>query len=293
MLCDTQSKFSKYVDRMLQFDCPTCGRYEVSEMANTEIQREKFLRGCLSIATREASDSVQPLKVTTTNWREYALPFSSISIVSKTKRLLELLRRRAPAFGQAAIFKIDEDWPLIHAVSSSEARALLEEMQTQGLLARRNPTDEPGQMLTMKGRNETEPLNGGVPGLGFAAMAFDQSMDEAYEKGMRAAVETDCGLHLLRVDREHFTDKICDHIIADIRRSQFVIADFTLQRGGVYFEAGFALGLGRSVIFTCRDEDMGKVHFDTRQYPHIIWATPSELRAKLTDRLRAVVPAAR
>ena len=35
-----------------------------------------------------------------------------------------------------------------------------------------------------------------------------------------------------------------DRIIAQIRASKFVVADFTRNRGGVYYEAGFALGLG-------------------------------------------------
>lgn len=61
-------------------------------------------------------------------------------------------------------------------------------------------------------------------------MAFDSSLTPAYQEGMKAAVEVDCGLQLVRVDSGHFQDKICDRIIADIRRSQFVIADFTLQR---------------------------------------------------------------
>ena len=32
--------------------------------------------------------------------------------------------------------------------------------------------------------------------------------------------------------------------MAEIRRSRFVVADYTGQVNGVYFEAGFALGLG-------------------------------------------------
>ena len=39
-----------------------------------------------------------------------------------------------------------------------------------------------------------------------------------------------------------------------IRKSKFLIADFTGQRGGVYYEAGFAYGLGLPVIWTCRKD---------------------------------------
>lgn len=43
--------------------------------------------------------------------------------------------------------------------------------------------------------------------------------------------------------KEH-SNKIDDEIIGEIRRSAFIVADFTGHRGGVYFEAGFAMGLG-------------------------------------------------
>jgi hypothetical protein len=49
------------------------------------------------------------------------------------------------------------------------------------------------------------------------------------------------------------------------------VADFTGERGGVYFEAGFALGLGRQVIWTVREDVLDKVHFDNRQYNFIVW----------------------
>lgn len=53
------------------------------------------------------------------------------------------------------------------------------------------------------------------------------------------------------------------------------------------FEGG--IGIGRSVIWMCREDDLTNVHFDTRQYNHIVWTGHDDLRAKLRDRLRATV----
>lgn len=93
-------------------------------------------------------------------------------------------------------------------------------------------------------------------------------------------------------EKEHL-NKIDDEIIAEIRRSKFLIADFTEgdtgARGGVYYEAGFAHGLNIPVIFTCRSDTFSKVHFDTRQYPHIIWDTPEQLSKRLVRRICAVI----
>ena len=129
---------------------------------------------------------------------------------------------------------------------------------------------------------------------GFVAMWFDASTDEAWEKGIKLGIE-DAGYEAVRIDEQEHNDKIDDRIIAEIRRSRFIVADFTQgekgARGGVYYEAGFAHGLGIEVIFTCRKDvlDNNDIHFDTRQYNHIGWETPEELRERLADRISAVI----
>ena len=105
----------------------------------------------------------------------------------------------------------------------------------------------------------------------FVAMWFDDSVESAYDEGIAPAIR-DCGFEAKRIDRDPTVDKIDDAIIAEIRRSRFLVADFTHgnggARGGVYYEAGFAHGLGIHVIFTCRGDMIDEIHFDTRQYAH-------------------------
>ena len=124
----------------------------------------------------------------------------------------------------------------------------------------------------------------------FVAMWFNDSMDEAFDNGVRLAI-ADAGYSPLRIDRKPDINKIDDEIIAEIRRSRFLVADFTHgdngARGGVYFEAGFAHGLGIPVIYMCRGDMVDKLHFDTRQYAHIVWNTPEELRDGLKNRIIA------
>lgn len=126
----------------------------------------------------------------------------------------------------------------------------------------------------------------------FVAMWFDDSMNEAYEHGIALAIR-DAGYEPLRIDRKDHNNKIDDEIIAEIRRSRFVVADFTQgdtgARGGVYYEAGFAHGHDIPVIFTCREDVIGKVHFDTRQYNHIPWKTLDDLRQRLVQRISATI----
>ena len=89
----------------------------------------------------------------------------------------------------------------------------------------------------------------------FVAMWFDESMEDVYDGAIKPAIE-EAGYKPYRVDMEHFSGRIDDKIIAEIRRSRFLVADFSHgsdgARGSVYYEAGFAHGLGLEVIFCCR-----------------------------------------
>ena len=110
----------------------------------------------------------------------------------------------------------------------------------------------------------------------FVAMWFDKETDDAYEKAIKPAI-IDAGYDPCRVDEKPDLGKLDDQIIAEIKQSRFMIADFTSEkpkepRGGVYYEAGFAYGLGLKVIPTCRKDFIEHIHFDTRQLRHIVWS---------------------
>ena len=125
-------------------------------------------------------------------------------------------------------------------------------------------------------------------------MWFDDSMDEVWEHAIKPGIE-EGGYEPVRIDRQEHLDKIDDAIIAALRRARFVVADFTCgedgARGGVYYEAGFALGRNIPVIFSCRGDSIREVHFDTRQYPHILWEMGEldAFRRALTTRIGATI----
>jgi nucleoside 2-deoxyribosyltransferase len=125
----------------------------------------------------------------------------------------------------------------------------------------------------------------------FVAMSFSPDMETIYQDGIKKGIE-DAGYEPVRISEEQFNSKICDRIIAEIRASRFVVADFTKHRQNVYFEAGYAMGGGITVIWTCKESDISSAHFDTRQYNHICWTNPEELRQKLKDRIMATVSTA-
>ncbi|WP_129125951.1 MULTISPECIES: hypothetical protein [Geomonas] len=127
---------------------------------------------------------------------------------------------------------------------------------------------------------------------GFVAMWFAEDLQDVYlraiDRGIRQA-----GYHPHRVDLSEHNKKIDDEIIAQIRRSRFVLADFTGHRGGVYYEAGFAKGLGLEVIWSCRKDNLDELHFDIRQYNCIVWEQDKleEFAKRIQDRIEAVLGA--
>ena len=131
-----------------------------------------------------------------------------------------------------------------------------------------------------------------VPSQAFVAMWFNEATQAAYENGIAPAL-TEAGYLPLRIDNKEHVNKIDDEIIAEIRRSRFIVADFTCEpdkvRGGVYYEAGYAAGRDIPVIWTCCESSSGDLHFDTRQYNHIMWKDPADLHDRLLARIGAVL----
>ncbi len=128
----------------------------------------------------------------------------------------------------------------------------------------------------------------------FVAMWFNEEVNSIYDEAIEPAIR-ECGYIPRRIDRADFNGKIDDEIIAEIRKSKFVIADFTSKsnepRVGVYYEAGFAQGLGLQVIWTARNDMFEYLHFDTRQYNHIGWENAEDLKPKLLHRILATIGA--
>jgi nucleoside 2-deoxyribosyltransferase len=150
-------------------------------------------------------------------------------------------------------------------------------------------------ILTARGLERIDELERNIAGKdsrqAFVAMWFDSSLDKAWEDGFEKSCDAAGGYKALRMNLKEHNQKICDAIIAEIRKSRFLVADFTGHRGGVYFEAGYALGLGIPVIWTCREDHLEKTHFDTRQYNHVVWKDEKDLFVKLKRRIEATIPA--
>jgi nucleoside 2-deoxyribosyltransferase len=108
---------------------------------------------------------------------------------------------------------------------------------------------------------------------GFLALKFgDEVLDPFVQSHIKPAV-AELGFEL-RDMRDGARAGVIDNLMRiDIRDAAFVIADLTHDNAGSYWEAGYAEGLGKPVLYICEKSKFGavKTHFDTNHSTTVQW----------------------
>ena len=112
------------------------------------------------------------------------------------------------------------------------------------------------------------------------AFGYDE-IDQLYNDHFAPACG-ELGYTPVRVDMNEPVQTISEHIMEGITEAECVIADLTHARPSVYFEVGYAHGLGVPLLLTCRKDhyrgtnDNARVHFDLEQYKISYWSRNSK-----------------
>jgi hypothetical protein len=124
-------------------------------------------------------------------------------------------------------------------------------------------------------------------GYGFIAMPMDRDdldlvdvLDAIKEAARR------CGIHAERIDEPQSNDRITDRILESIRKAEYVIVDLTKSKPNVFYEAGYAHGIGKTPIYVARHGST--IEFDLKDYPVIFFRNMKELKESLEKRLRGL-----
>lgn len=112
----------------------------------------------------------------------------------------------------------------------------------------------------------------------------DRSLEDVHDAIKEACRR--CGLHAERVDEPQSNERITDRILESITRAQYVVVDLTHSRPNVFYEAGFAQGIGKTPIYIARSGTPSE--FDLKDYPIIYFDNMRELKSRLEDRLRGL-----
>ena len=311
-ICNNDAAFSSVIFQNgedarleLQYDCPHCGRYQLpnSRVLDAFYSRRKdnsFLLRCYMNEVRNNNSSKRSLRLNNEELERISYDFPKTP-EEKIGKLLTYVNSHTSFFGE----RVSLTPEVTYSINPSELSSLVNELSKEGFLNSSNYLNGNANVsITMKGiqyikEQFTKPSKEKC----FVAMWFNPMMDSIWEEVIKPACE-ETGYKPIRIDKEQFNDDINDHIVSEIKESYFVIADLTGLRGGVYYEAGFARGLGKEVILCCKEGYKIKIryegsrkletekgpHFDVNHLNTLYWKDDLlAFKQKLIDRILATV----
>ena len=295
-------------DFLFLITCPRCGQYQVDYVTKGYLNLEEFTSksAILSHAIRKMQRSNEfPLLDLASIKRivQNVLPKPS----EQVNNFILWLGDNLPSFGD----EVDVYGLVMQAEIGARTQEgmdkVVEHLVEKKLIESTNiltstyfeDTIEPHQFrmtLTMDGWEYYEKLKQGTSSnrRAFIAMKFgDNDLDYMLANCFRLAVK-DTGFDLFRLDDAPKAGLIDDRLRVEIRVSRFLIADLTHENPGAYWEAGYAEGLGKPVIYTCEKKkfEEKKTHFDTNHHTTVLWDKDDlEKTARdLKNTIRATLP---
>jgi hypothetical protein len=280
-------------DRTKYYRCKRCAQFGCTHEMTTSLKQipiEK--KHLLSASFRTWPNDEWPV-IRYENIDELARQAPRYSPAEKLDRLLTEIAKRMTRLDDISKFDMNLDYPLIVVHDTGEAIYLFESLKNLGWIQSAPQAGSLTARLTMAGWNRITELQtkGRESAFAFVAMSFAETMNELYDRVIAPAI-SDAGYKPMRLDRHEHVNRIDDEIIGQIRRSRFMVADFTDQRHGVYFEAGMMQGIGRNVIWMCHEDELKPevMHFDVRQFNFIAWKEDELEKAyrRLLNRIRNI-----
>ena len=306
------------------YTCPRCGMYNYinSEHNNIMTLINKFYK-CISYAEKNKFETYCAYLFCKFNYNKfYRISASSIKDIIYNYRFISI-QEQIDAFiyiicsymqypKSTDIYSCDYDtFYRRFGCVDNNAFLFLCNVLKDNCFVRSNIVDKPiqkGKLFefsltpTIKTWDHFEKLKNGrnTSNKAFLALQFDGEMNRDLKQELKKAV-SETGFILNTVDEEPRAGLIDDKIRLDIRNSRFVIADLTDGNKGAYWEAGFANGLGKEVIYMCKDDVMNnetspnRPHFDVSHHQCILWSEDHFEIAlkKLKDTIRYTFPDAK
>jgi hypothetical protein len=287
------------------YTCRRCGKFSLTGTGEAVIANRKLDSRTVANASGWIREH-QGIQLTSYELEDL-LQQRTPTVGERAMKLLQELARRHPNIGDKLTYEfpvvgsVDPSWIAVTWSSSiDEVQYLMVDYLQRTAHAISGEPDRTldrsvrilSEQITPRGHELLEQLREGNPEspVGFCAMWFADDVRPLWTEAIEPAIRL-AGYEPKRIDQHEHVNRIDDEIVAMIRRSRFVVADFTGQRGGVYFEAGYALGLGLRVIWLCREDQLKDVHFDTRQYNFLIWKPGeyADLAKPLQNRIEATL----
>ncbi len=285
----------------LEFLCENCGAFNLSGSAGISLKKQGFSRSERAKVAFGIRRSGGGTLVTTNSIEAFISNLPLPDAASLIDNLLLHIGYELEAPGEPMDLWAPALRASIGALTSAGVQWAIEQAAVatliQGVSAKTlGGPDEfrlLGATLTIEGWSRVSELQRSATGSrkAFMAMKFgDPILDSVFVDHFKPAIHA-TGFQLLRLDEQPRAGLIDDRLRLELRTSRFVIADLTHSNNGAYWEAGFAEGVGRPVIYTCRQDVFNdpatRPHFDTNHYLTVIWDPQNPAGA--AERLKTVV----
>lgn len=288
----------------VHFNCPRCGKFALSQSAVEDLPatmgRSPDASAKISHALRRASDSSS---------HDF---FSTHTIMEVIRRPLPRPKEQADLLvrwlannlsgpGELVQLGPETHAGVIGAKSPAGFALIIHHLFEVGLLTghqiRTIGTQGQAQAtLSFSGWEYFEKLAKGSSAYrkAFMAMKFgDKVLEQILAATFRPAA-AQAGFELFKLDDVPRAGLIDDRLRVEIQASDFVVADLSHDNLGAYWEAGYAEGLGKPVIYTCEQTkfEATKTHFDTNHHLTIVWNAehPHHAGDALKATIRATLP---
>jgi len=284
------------------FECATCGTFAVTSSAMPALSRLEELspakRAAISHRLRTATDGGQQPLIASYDLDDLVANAQLPSPAVQAINLLRFVGDRTSASGRALReFPID-----IHAVVGSPNRdfamRIVRQLMNGGLLdavscGTLDSADEVMEIdLTLPGWSQYEAeRRGEISGsYGFIALKFGDAVLDPFLQDVIKPAIAEIGFTLEDM-RDAARAGVIDNVMrARIRDAAFVLVDLTHANEGAYWEAGYAEGLGKPVLYLCNREvfDEKGTHFDTNHCTTVLWdaTAPDPFTEELKATLR-------
>jgi hypothetical protein len=290
---ESKSNISRNRDGYL-VQCETCGNYTISELAWEDIldPSQRAGKNLTRVQRSRLSHRVQTAQRTSSSkWPELDANYVEKFIQSScpgprpAEQAVNLLSYIGDEISKNG-YSVSSLPRNIHAVVGSPDTAavslLITELVQQGLLSgsgisggnANGFTADIKMKLAGWQAYETEKSGKFAGKYGFIAMKFgDPILDPFVQNHVKPTIRSGIGFDLIDV-RDVAQAGIIDNIMrAKIRDSAFVLVDLTHDNAGAYWEAGYAEGLGKQVVYLCEKSkfEKEKSHFDTNHCTTVPW----------------------
>jgi nucleoside 2-deoxyribosyltransferase/Zn ribbon nucleic-acid-binding protein len=265
--------------------CKNCGDFEISRTAHV-VLTHKSANPKLSYSLRKRSENGSKNQINTVNIDEI---INSVkypeTIPEKVNEIVSYLYKNQNSGGYAVS---DKEGYIFGIKDNDELELVMKYAEGKGLLTIHPKFASGGGLFSLMadGIDLAEDLlkRNSVGSQAFVAMWFDDSMEDAFSQGIEPALK-ETGYKVIRIDKKEFLGDINEEIQKEIKQSKILIADYTGNRGGVYYEAGYAKALNKPVVCCCKEDYLKELHFDVKHLNQIVWSSPADLKEKLINRI--------